>query len=1284
MSSFLKTLAFALMAFSLTISTASISFAQEDDGGRRGGGDRGFGGRGGGGRGFGGGPPGGFGGRGSRGGGILGEIRNEATRDEINLTDDQLNKLQEIGEQQGRGGSEKMRELFGQMREAESEEERTRIGEQMRAEIEKVREQQQEQMKSVLSDEQFNRLNQIQLHRQGVRAFGSDEVQNELKMTDQQKQQLETMFEEYGTARRELGFRATEEERDAFNKEWGEKINSVLTADQKAQWQQKIGAPPADLGERPSGRRSRDDRDERQRPRQTFQEEVPEGADAVASFGGAASDSTEEAQPADGEVYLQFNFRYAPWIEVLKLFADTSGLSLDILDLPPGTFNYYDQNKYTPREALDVINGHLLPKGYVLVYRDEFLVCLNYDTGDIPPNLIPNVTPEELEDRGRNELLTVLFQLEGVDVQQIAAEVNEIKGPQGKVVGLPSSSSVLVTDIGSNLRRIRELLEDVTAGGGPDAQSFKPYQIKYIAASEADQLLKAALGMSTGVTNVSAGSGRDRGFDFRDPRSRSSSSTSRSNTGDTAITIAVDPRQNMLLVTATIRQHKLVEEALLTIDRDVDESQFSVQSNKPFLKVYTVDNAESQEVVKTVDVLIPGIVVNEDGRNDKIHIVATPEQHAQVEGLIRQMDGTGVASQQMVVYPLSKMDPLMAASQIQTMFLKDGEYAPTVQPEVYSRQLIIRADHDQMLQIRALLTQLGEDGTGTRERNRSDMLRTFSSQGRDLEELLPLVEQMWKRRSESQIRIVNPEQRGSIRDIRTPAAGRSVRDGMDENENVPAASNQRPQRNRQVEEPQESVQYNPPAPKRKPIPVYNTAQTQFVSQLSEQESTAQEQAAGSQDEAEVTDEELLNFLEGYLGETEEPAQIPMNESGSDNTESGSNERPSRPRRDEFQPPRVEPSQQEEPEGPPAELNITVNGDELLLYSPDPEVLNEFEDMMEMMMAAVPPRTTWTVFTLQSADATEVSMMLEELLPFVGTSAVSPSGGGILGGLSSSMSSLGGGLADMTGLSSIASSGQTTRVIPDLRLNALFVSGPASQVREVEEMLKVLDATEWPDNYRDKVTRLIAVEHADVSKVLEMVKDSYKVYIDPPQRQQQRGGNPLAAAFGGGGRDDSPESQIKMAVSADTNTNQLLVWADEALFREVETLVQSIDESARLANRTVRVVPLSNTSSSVVQSALSTLMPRVNVSSTSSRPGSPSSSSTNDNNRGQAGGGSSDEQRERIRAFFQQRAQQGGGGPGGGRFGGGGGPGGGRGFFGGGGGRFGGGGDTGGRRGGGGR
>ncbi len=1209
MSSALKILVTCVLSMTLWVSAPGISSAQDQqEGGRR---ERG-GERGGPGRGGQGGRPS-FGGFGRRGGGLMGEIGNESTRGELNISDEQIQKLTEIGESMG-NNREMFTDVFSRMRAAESDEEREKIRNEMRTKMEEVRTQAETKMKSVLSEDQFKRLDQIRLHREGSRALGRDDVQNELGLSDEQKKKLEALAEERGARFRELGFGASEEDRNKLREELEQKTLGVLTADQKAKWQQRLGPPPADAGQprRPGGRTG-GNQDQPRRERPVMIEEAPEGAEAVLSFGGKAETLDAAGNRDRTNVQLSFNFRYAPWTEVLRLFARESGLSLDLLDVPPGTFSYFDQKSYTPNDALDVLNGYLLPKGFVLVHRDDFLVCLNIDD-PIPPNLIPHVKPEDLVNRGRNELLTVTFPLEGLDASQIAAEVNEVKGPQGSVVALTSQNSILVTDIGSNLRRIDEMLKDASGRPGPDDMSFTPYQIKNLPATEAEGLLRGVLGIGSGVANVSAN------FDSRS-RSRSSSSSSMQ------ITIATDERTNKLLISTTTKIHQLIEQALLTIDVEGEASSFSASANKPFLRVYSVTSADAREVVKTIDALMPGIVVNEDGRNGKIHIMASPDKHAEVGNLIQQMDGMGTNSQQMTVIPLSKMDPLTAAATVQAMFLKDGEMAPTIQPDVFGRQLMIRGDANQILQIKGLLAQLGEDGTGQRDSSSDSRIRTFPLSGRDPEELLPLIQRMWEQRSSSKIRIVNPIERGPVRDIKSPGQGQSVRDAQEAP--IQPTSTERSEPDRPD---RESVRSKPVA-KPRSVPVLTASQTTVIAQLtestSEPESPQPKANPLASDPNELSDNELLDLLENYVNKA------------------GSGDNSAKQTKPQVNP--VAPMQQQRPAAsakPPGDINITIIGDELLMTSQDSSALNEFEELLESTMQVIPPRTSWTVFTLQTADATEAAMMLEQLLPYSNVS-VSSSGGGMLGSLTGAASSLGSGLADMTGLSSIAAAGQTLRIIPDTRLNSLFVSGPSSQVKEVEEMLRVLDANEWPDSLRDKITRMIPVEYADANDVLKIVKDTYKVYIDPPQQQQQNRNNPLAAMMGGGGRSssrngNSPESLIKMAVSVDTNTNHLAVWADESLFREVESLVQSIDKAAQEARRTVRVVPLLSTNSSVIQNALGTLMPRVNVSSTGSR-----SSNTNSNNNSSSNSGASGQDQERIRQFFEQRMrermQQGGGG-----------------------------------------
>ncbi len=178
-----------------------------------------------------------------------------------------------------------------------------------------------------------------------------------------------------------------------------------------------------------------------------------------------------------------------------------------------------------------------------------------------------------------------------------------------------------------------------------------------------------------------------------------------------------------------------------------------------------------------------------------------------------------------------------------------------------------------------------------------------------------------------------------------------------------------------------------------------------------------------------------------------------------------------------------------------------------------------------------------------------------------------------------------------------------RIIPEVRSNSLFISGNEEDVNQVMEALKVLDSAEQPESLKDRVPRMIPVDYADVNDVAEIVKDVYKEHMDGGQqannRQNQPQGafNPMAMFMGGqqqqqqqpGGRN---ARSVQLSIGVDTRTNRLVVSASDSLFRQVESLVQALDESANQARRTMRVVSLQNANSAVVQQTLGSLMTKV--------------------------------------------------------------------------------------------
>lgn len=1137
--------------------------------------------------------PGGFG-RGPQST-ALRELGYDAVVEELGLSEEQQVEIRELSETpQEDGGT--MFELFGRLREAQSDEERAALGAEMQQLREAQERQIEEQLQEILSDEQSSRLEQIVMHREGPASLVRSDRAMKLNLTEEQRDQLSELSDERRSAMREF-FRASPEERSEAEQEWNERLLSVLTDAQREQWTDLLGpaAPEISDEERWSGRgRGRRGGGGRGGRRPEGGGDAPQAAAVDTSppaevFSATAGPgaATFDASGGDSEGKMSFNFQAAPWSQVLRDFARRAGLTLEMKDTPPGTFTYFDRSEYTPREALDVLNGPLLRIGYVLVQKNEFLICANIDKGP-PPNLIPYITSGQLAEHGDNELLTVVFSVKGVEnIETLAKQVQEMLGPQGKAVGVEAAGALVVTDLGANLRRVDDLLRATSALLGPEDVKFQAYPLVHISATEAESLLRTVLGLKAAVKNVSGGDRSDRRSRDRSRWSffgRGGNDDNGDNNRDQEATaspfaegllaktqFAADSRINQLLVTAPAVVHVLIDSALKTIDVEATGSALSRRDTAPYLHVYEMRTGSVEEAAKTIDAILPGIVINEDGRGDRVHIMATASQHREVEEIIRKLDGEG-GGQNVAVIPLSVMDPSIASSTLQQMFVKDGSSAPTIQADLMGRQVMVRGTADQISQVKILLAQLGEDGSGQRARGAGGPVRRFSLSGRDGERLLELIDQAWHATQPNRIEIVPARARGPIRGFEQPAESR--REFREE---------ERPARRTRSSD-QEPVSLSLPA-----------GASEFVALFDE------DQSAETDVEERVDDAD-----DGSEADASEPTR-------SSDTDLADGERRE-----------VAPG-----------IFVQVQGDELILMSEDEEALDRLEALLEQTLLAIPASNTWTVFTLQSADATEAAAMLEQLMPDASVTEVSDTSNS--GGFFGSLSSMGNSLVNATGLNAAPVGG--LKIIPEVRLNALFVSGPASRVREVEDFLQVLDASDWPGTLRDRVPHMIPVQYAEIGDVYRVVRDVYSDYLQPTQGNQG-GGNPFAMFTGGGrgGRDAQPApGEVRLTVGMDEQTSHLIVSADDGLFQEVQELVASLDNAARDARRTVRVVELQNANTSAVQGTLSAVMPRVRVSTAGSR--STRSDSTSTGSSTSSPDANSQQQgpsRDQMRQFFEQR------------------------------------------------
>ncbi len=1123
------------------------------------------------------------------------------------------------------------------------------------------------------------------------------EAIDNLELTDDQKDQLQKIREELGPAMEALGEDATDDERKAKLKELDDRALKVLTREQSEKWddgkedytakvtemraqfqQRGPGGGPGMRGPRPDGGNGFPVGGEPRRPRPDSTIIVPEGTPAVSSF------NTGGPGPRGGDgVRLSFNFIGAPWPGVLKEFANRAGLTLDLTAVPPDTFNYLDNQEYTVTEALDVLNGYLLQKGYVLVRRDRFLVCINIDDG-IPPNTVPSITVEELPQRGRNELVSLTIPLESVEADKVVAEIRELLGPQGKATAMKNTNSLVVMDIGSNVRRVYGLLKNGISIDNRES-AFKAIPVKHISALEAERMVRRLFGLnpltssSVATTPQFGGGGfpgggfggpfgggfpggfgggdprfgggwsRDGGRDGRDQQ-QSAPQTSRSTSAGTQspyvgkIQLAADTRTNHLLVTASAAHVKLVEEAVKSFDtnKDVNGGEIRAEDNPIRLKAYSVAGADVAQVARTLSLILPGLAIVDDARTAKLHIQGTDEEHREVEKLLKEIAGDG-GSSSVAVINLIRLDPVGAAGTLKNLFSGEGARAPSIEADSQGRRLMVRGTPDQVTQVRAILTQLGEPGDGgaAAQGSQRGPIRTFPLQGRDPEELLPLLKQVWATSGQPPIRVVVPSKPNVIEDRRTPSkSGSPLRDIFPPADRGASSRSNNDERRTQA------------APA---TPAKSASLQRLVSQEQEQPAEEAKPAQPSKGPSVIPG---VNAVDDFLKSFLDPAPAAKTPAGDDAMPAEDNGTAAT--------------------GTDATGGIIMQiiGGEIVIGGGDEKALDEIEVLLENLAATIPARTRWTVFYLRTADATETAQMLERLFPQSTVTTSTQQQDGLLGSFASGFSSLGRGVMNVTGLNNTLGQ-QGLRIVTDVRANALFVTGPADKIEEIEQMLRLLDSSELPDSLRDKLPRSIPVEYADVNDVAAVIEDVFKESMQAeqpvPGGQGGRGGgpggfNPLAmlmAGQQGGGKGRGPE----LTLGVDTRTSHIIVSCNDNMFQKIEDLVTTMDQRAKEARPTVRVVPLATADPTVVSGTVSSLFSKVSVSASKTPRTSRSSQSGQQSGGGASsgGGGAPPEvtrDPEMIRRMMEMRDRgnsgggfptpfgsggPGGGGPGGGSF-----------------------------------
>ena len=196
----------------------------------------------------------------------------------------------------------------------------------------------------------------------------------------------------------------------------------------------------------------------------------------------------------DKDGMVHFNLEGTPWPDLLRWLADASGLSLDWQELPGDALNLRTQHPYTIDEARDVINRHLLSRGYTMLKHGELLSVVKIDK--LNPGLLPRVSPEELDKRMPHEFVKVSFPLDWLIASKAVEELKPMLSPNGKLTALTSTNRLEAMDAVVNLRELRTVLNEEQTDT-TDNRVVEIFRLQHVPAAEAVGLIEQILGLET-------------------------------------------------------------------------------------------------------------------------------------------------------------------------------------------------------------------------------------------------------------------------------------------------------------------------------------------------------------------------------------------------------------------------------------------------------------------------------------------------------------------------------------------------------------------------------------------------------------------------------------------------------------------------------------------------------------------------------------------------------------------------------------------------------------------
>ncbi len=879
-------------------------------------------------------------------------------------------------------------------------------------------------------------------------------------------------------------------------------------------------------------------------------------------------DPAELRVKPDAQGKVRFNFRGQPWPAVLEWLADLCGASLDWQELPGDYLNLMTPRPYTVREARDLINQHLLARGYTMLAVGDTLSVVNCKK--LNPALVPRVAPEELANRDPYEFVKVLFDLKDLVAEEAVEEFKPLLSPNGRLIALRTSNRLEAIDAVINLRGLQRVLEDEQPGGSRRALP-REFPLRYAKATEVVDQLYALLGMEgktqrgpslpggamppgmppmAGRVVVMPGQPQPGQPQPGQPGMPVQPPGTPGPKAKIEVNLVANARKNSVLAVAPPDKMAIIAQAIEILD--VPSRQGSpLAGTLTRMQIYRLAAIDPEPLVKTLEEigdLDPSTRLQADKKNQAIIAYAPLADHVTIRALIEKLDGS---QRKFEVIQLRRLKADYVAGSIE--FMMTGEKPKPqrrpywyyefesrgrsqeeerdkfrVDADVENNRLLLWANSIELEEVRNLLAKLGEipqQGTGGATVRVLDL-----PEGPEAQAVIEQLRRHWPAVAPNPL-VVPPAQPPSG----TGGPGQSTEKprGQEEPPAQPPKKTTAP--------PAESPPGVPRAVESRPA-LWRPSETLLAQAL------VQRAATRAPDDPAHTAPAAAE----QPGQSQVPATSPLAGAGGTGA------------------PAPQEAAQPAPPARGAPITISRSPDgRWIVSSQDTEALDRLEDVVAQLSATT--RADYRIFRLNYAWATSLAAILKDVFKEEDETQRRPS-------YPYFFYDYGYGPEESERPRARLSKRKPLRIIADSDTNSILVQGgDAGQLKKIEELIQAYDKPPPVDARSVRKTRMITLRFARAKTVADAIKDVYRDLLSSNDKalagqQQQRGERTVRFVF-----EDEEKKQPTykglLSVGVDDVSNSLVVSAPAYLLEEVEKLIEELDQAAEPAAETVSVVQL---------------------------------------------------------------------------------------------------------------